>query len=1324
MNPYLRLATKQWFVAAAAVFGLAGSSVAQSPNWTPVTGPGTPGYGGLVRFSQGTPDGAFWIATEGGGVHKSVDSGATWTAMNNGLEPLTIKDALFDIGASTNTVTSTYKAFVATHGGGVFKTLDGGASWAAINGGLGCHYVTTLAGMTNRLLAGTDCQGAGGVYYADTSSNWIQATGMPGNVKVNSFRRVNPTGSGLDFWLANTESGIYRSNDSGTTWSALSASPSGPNGANVYNVRVLYYTNTSTSANVLRLVATVEGAGIFVSEDSGSTWAASNTGLPANPIPMGGARWDGNTSTLYLSLDGAGTYKSNDRGANWSFFAGSSALPPTRGISPASATMLIADTLAGPYKSTDGGANWTGSGGAGLPGGWTTNLKMDNATPTPNIYAAAADGVYKLIGTQWSKMPSLPGMAHGQVKTRGATIYATTSNKGVYKFDASAGAWQAINTGLPTNLVGRSPKYVGDGANASNAFLGLYGDGVYYTSDAGANWAARNNGLSGAALRVNSMDIFAGTNPYAYIATDGGLYKSIDGGLNWTFVFAPKNASNQSLPVGFVTVDPQVTTTVYVAAFNTDALGGTLASNGVYKSTDSGATWTQLTGMAGKKVRDVEFVGDASDTLVAAAWDEGVNGGLFASMDDGVTWSRISEGLTSNLINRVMTTSTGGYAATRGQGLFTFTDSSSASTEWKYFGLWSNGTSANYGVSYGANDSTQAVSGITVSGGGLSANAVYWPTDMAWHADLQFGATAPPNTNVYTATVTPKTGSVTTTTFSIRAAGFNTAFPTNVQPSGGANVADALPVFSWTPPANGITYKYGVNLQDVANGYAQVWNTYNLTGTSITYPSNAPALVPGKTYQINVQSNEFDSTTNTTYGATRAETFCFQCTGTGGGGTTTQANFDQLFIARNKGIGDENFGVGVRYPRAANDGMASYAITCPGGKTAGGSFGTSVSSGTGFEWYNVSLGTVQPATPFDCTSTVTYSNGTTNTVTLTVDKFADAAAYPTGISFADNVNVFSVSSFTSVNFTNPVPGTTRVQANVWSVNTVNGSMQQLWFVSSVASPLAYNGPTLMPNTPYQFTMATVDGTTVMHAAQVFIPFCYQCVINGGGGTGTGTNLSIAPNWNLLGNSVETPMAVATSFGDKAKVISVWKWVVGVSPAPSGWAFYSPALPNGGTDYAVSKGYIPLTTINAGEGFWINSASTTSYTVPLPSGTAVASNSFKPSAVFGNSPVAGGSHALAPNWSLISTGDNPTPSVFSAALSTIASTPPAAGSSNVYTNLNTLWAWSTANGGGWYFWSPILVNNSGLANYILSKNYIDFGSTGTLAPGVGFWVNMP
>jgi hypothetical protein len=100
------------------------------------------------------------------------------------------------------------------------------------------------------------------------------------------------------------------------------------------------------------------------------------------------------------------------------------------------------------------------------------------------------------------------------------------------------------------------------------------------------------------------------------------------------------------------------------------------------------------------------------------------------------------------------------------------------------------------------------------------------------------------------------------------------------------------------------------------------------------------------------------------------------------------------------------------------------------------------------------------------------------------------------------------------------------------------------------------------------------------------------------------------------------------------------------------------------------------------------------------------------------------------WSLIATGGSPTPNQLNAALTTAASTPPTAG--QLYTNLTSLWAWD-ASQSMWYFWAPALVNNSTLAGYLSSKNYLDFAtlpnastpaSTGTLAPTLGVWVNLP
>jgi hypothetical protein len=94
--------------------------------------------------------------------------------------------------------------------------------------------------------------------------------------------------------------------------------------------------------------------------------------------------------------------------------------------------------------------------------------------------------------------------------------------------------------------------------------------------------------------------------------------------------------------------------------------------------------------------------------------------------------------------------------------------------------------------------------------------------------------------------------------------------------------------------------------------------------------------------------------------------------------------------------------------------------------------------------------------------------------------------------------------------------------------------------------------------------------------------------------------------------------------------------------------------------------------------------------------------------------------------LISTGDNPTPILFDAALATGSSTPLQAG--QAYTSFTTLWAWDALNA-GWYFWAPSLFNDGTLANYGVSKSYLDFAMMpntpiGSISPTTGFWVNKP
>jgi len=195
-------------------------------------------------------------------------------------------------------------------------------------------------------------------------------------------------------------------------------------------------------------------------------------------------------------------------------------------------------------------------------------------------------------------------------------------------------------------------------------------------------------------------------------------------------------------------------------------------------------------------------------------------------------------------------------------------------------------------------------------------------------------------------------------------------------------------------------------------------------------------------------------------------------------------------------------------------------------------------------------------------------------------------------------------------------------------------------------------------------------------------------------------VDVSAGWNLLG-TMDT-IDVVSYFGNATNVVTVWNWI----QSSGSWAFYTPSQSDGGAAYAAAKGYTLLSTINPGEGFWVNAAMPFSTAMPVVS-TPGMSVSLLP--------------ALPTGWNLMTLGKSTTPSAFNLSLNsiTLPGQPTPA-------NFSTLWAWNNSLS-RWYFAAPSLEAQGGtvLSDYIKSKGYLDFGATSrTLGAGMGFWVNVP
>jgi len=216
---------------------------------------------------------------------------------------------------------------------------------------------------------------------------------------------------------------------------------------------------------------------------------------------------------------------------------------------------------------------------------------------------------------------------------------------------------------------GRSVAVTGVPSQPSVYYFGGVGGGVWKTTDSGASWANISDGFfktsSVGAIAVADSDpnvIYVGMGESCVRgnASNGdGVYKSADGGKTWRNV-----GLEDSYHIGAVRVHPKNADIVYVAALG--HLWGPNQQRGVYRSTDGGATWKQLL-TRGPDAGAVDLALDPVNPRViyASFWqvrrnpyhfDSGGSGsGLWKSTDGGDTWSDLSRapGLPRTVLGRI-----------------------------------------------------------------------------------------------------------------------------------------------------------------------------------------------------------------------------------------------------------------------------------------------------------------------------------------------------------------------------------------------------------------------------------------------------------------------------------------------------------------------------------------------------------------------------------------------------------------------------------------------------------------------------------------------
>ena len=241
-----------------------------------------------------------------------------------------------------------------------------------------------------------------------------------------------------------------------------------------------------------------------------------------------------------------------------------------------------------------------------------------------------------------------------------------------YVAAASGGVWKTTNHGTTftpifdnygsysIGCVELAPSnsntvWVGTGENNNQRSV-AYGDGVYKSLDGGKSF--KNMGLK-KSEHIGSIVIHPTNENIIWVAAYGpvwskggerGVYKSNDGGKTWKQTLE----ISEHTGVSEIIIDPNDPTTLYASAHQRRRrewtyIGGGPES-GLYKSTDSGETWTEIN--SGLPKGEMGRIGIAvspvdANYVYAIAEARGDKGGFFRSTNKGETWTKMSSYKTS-----------------------------------------------------------------------------------------------------------------------------------------------------------------------------------------------------------------------------------------------------------------------------------------------------------------------------------------------------------------------------------------------------------------------------------------------------------------------------------------------------------------------------------------------------------------------------------------------------------------------------------------------------------------------------------------------------
>ena len=518
----------------------------------------------------------------------------------------------------------------------LYKSSNGGVDWEPIyiNVGFDSTQVRVIGASSDGRVY---VSGGGLLLFTDNGGASFISIALPSDEMTSvDFTNiaVHPDNPDILF-LPLRGSGIAYSEDGGISWTLRNKG--------IVNTDINLLAVDPVDPSVVYASST-KGVGTFRSDDYGESWTRLNEGgivhafgdeLTVDPV-------DGDN--VWYIADVPYIHKSADRGNTWQVLVN-----PYRGgdfnfcsvyaigQSSDSNIMYALSNGMGIFKSTDAGKSWELLHQSEVDYTYSIAVHPTNPDIVYSGYSPKPFQDFAMIrrtldgGDSWETVLEVPGST-GIVSvvidpSDPDVIYAGSTGKGgqVYKSIDGGDSWSKLNEHFTMCTVWGQPQLIVHPDNPSIVYAGTWLGGTWKTEDAGETWMLLEEApISSTALSLNTQD----TN-VIYLAdrSTPTVWKSTDAGLTWEKV--ADFSRDGALLVMRVLADGD---TVYAATFHPSLRGGKL-----YKSSDSGSTWGNITGTLPKGILDVAVDPSNPDIVYVTT---NING-AYTSTDGGMTWTQL-----------------------------------------------------------------------------------------------------------------------------------------------------------------------------------------------------------------------------------------------------------------------------------------------------------------------------------------------------------------------------------------------------------------------------------------------------------------------------------------------------------------------------------------------------------------------------------------------------------------------------------------------------------------------------------------------------------